>query len=124
MPLLLEGGKIARGTVYLGKVVGSIVSTIKHEDYSGHKLMIVQPVTPEGKPWKSTLIAVDIVGSGPGETVLYVNEGNAGRQLLGLSPQGAARAVIVGIVDEVELAEGLYKRFRKGSAAGKESAEK
>ena len=110
--------------MYLGKVVGSIVSTIKHEDYSGHKLMIVQPVTPEGKPWKSTLIAVDIVGSGPGETVLYVNEGNSGRQLLGLSAQGPARAVIVGIVDEVELAEGMHERFREGSVAGKGSAKK
>lgn len=98
--------------MFLGKVIGNIVSTIKNEDYKGHKLMLVQPVTPEGAPWKTTLIAVDLVGAGPGETVLYVNEGNSARQLLGLGKDGAARAVIVGIVDEVELEEEAHTRLR------------
>jgi len=93
-------------------VIGNIVSTIKNEDYRGHKLMLVQPVTPEGAPWKDSLIAVDLVGSGPGETVMYVNEGNSARQLLGLGIDGAARAVIVGIVDELELAEQTHARLR------------
>ena len=48
------------------------------------------------------MICVDIVGAGVGETVLYVNEGNSARQLLGIEPGGAARAVIVGIVDEIQ----------------------
>lgn len=107
--------------MYLAKVVGNIVSTIKDQDYAAHKLMLIQPVTPEGKPWKGTLIAVDIVGSGPGETVLYVNEGNSARQLLGLSEQGAARAVIVGIVDELELSEESDTRMRETSHRTKAS---
>ena len=98
--------------MFLGKVIGNIVSTIKDEDYRGHKLMLVQPVTPEGAPWKASLIAVDLVGSGPGETVMYVNEGNSARQLLGLGIDGSARAVIVGIVDELELAEETRTRLR------------
>ena len=97
----------------LGKVIGNIVSTIKNEDYRGHKLMLVQPVTPEGDPWKASLIAVDLVGAGPGETVMFVNEGNSARQLLGLGKEGPARAVIVGIVDEVELAEEIDQRLRE-----------
>ncbi len=106
--------------MFLGKVIGNIVSTIKNEDYRGHKLMLVQPVTPEGNPWKKSLIAVDIVGAGPGETVMYVNEGNSARQLLGLGKDGAARAVIVGIVDEVELVEETEQRAREMEPAARD----
>ena len=88
--------------MFIGKVTGNVVATIKHDNFSGHKLMLVQPLSPEGRAWKEPLIAIDIVGAGPGEQVLYVNEGNAARQLLGLDP-GAVRAVIVGIIDEIQL---------------------
>ena len=90
--------------MFIGKVIGNIVSTIKHDNFHRHKLMLVQPLLPEGQPWKEPLIAIDIVGAGPGERVLYVDEGNSARQLLGLEP-GAVRAVIVGIIDEIQLAE-------------------
>jgi len=88
--------------LFLGKVIGNIVSTIKLKDFEGFKLMLVQPIYPEGRPWKDPLICIDIVDAGVGETVLYVNEGNSARQLLNLEPHGAVRAVIVGIVDEIQ----------------------
>jgi microcompartment protein CcmK/EutM len=88
--------------VYLGKVTGNIVSTIKLDSFEGYKLMLVQPVQPDGSPWKDPLICIDIVDAGVGETVLYVDEGNSARQLLGLGPEGVVRAVIVGIVDQVQ----------------------
>jgi ethanolamine utilization protein EutN len=88
--------------LFLGKVIGNIVSTIKLKDYQGFKLMLVQPIQPEGTPWQDPLICIDIVGAGEGETVLYVDEGNSARQLLNLEPNGAVRPVIVGIVDEVQ----------------------
>jgi ethanolamine utilization protein EutN len=88
--------------LFLGKVIGNIVSTIKLQSYEGFKLMLVQPIYPEGRPWKDPLICIDIVDAGVGETVLYVDEGNSARQLLGLEPVGAVRAVIVGIVDEIQ----------------------
>ncbi len=88
--------------MFLGKVIGNIVSTIKLRDFEGHKLLLVQPVYPEGRPWKDPLIAIDIVDAGVGETVLYVDEGNSARQLLNLGVDGAVRAVIVGIVDEIQ----------------------
>ncbi len=88
--------------MFLGKVIGNIVSTIKLKDFEGFKLMLVQPIYPEGRPWKDPLICIDIVDAGVGETVLYVNEGNSARQLLNLEPHGAVRAVIVGIVDEIQ----------------------
>ena len=88
--------------MYLGKVIGNIVSTIKLEDFRARKLLLVQPIQPEGTPWQDPLICIDIVDAGLGETVLYVDEGNSARQLLDLEPSGAVRAVIVGIVDEIQ----------------------
>ena len=88
--------------MFLGKVIGNIVSTIKIKDYEGFKLLLVQPVQPEGAAWKDPLVCIDIVDAGVGETVLYVDEGNSARQLLGLEPSGAVRAVVVGIVDEIQ----------------------
>ena len=88
--------------MFLGKVIGNIVSTIKLKDYQGFKLLLVQPIYPEGTPWKEPLICIDIVGAGVGETVLYLDEGNSARQLLNLEPSGAVRPVIVGIVDEIQ----------------------
>jgi ethanolamine utilization protein EutN len=86
----------------IGKVIGNIVSTIKLQDYQGFKLLLVQPVDAEGRSWKDPLICIDIVDAGVGETVLFIDEGNSARQLLGLEPSGAVRAVIVGIVDEIQ----------------------
>ena len=88
--------------MFLGKVIGNIVSTIKLRDFEGYKLLLVQPVYPEGQPWKDPLVAIDIVDAGVGETVLYVDEGNSARQLLNLDIDGSVRAVIVGIVDEIQ----------------------
>ena len=92
--------------MFLGKVIGNIVSTIKQKDFQGLKLLLVQPIQPGGKPWKDTLICIDIVGAGAGETVLYVDEGNSARQLLNLGPNAPVRPVIVGIVDEIQWEDG------------------
>jgi ethanolamine utilization protein EutN len=88
--------------LFLGKVIGNIVSTIKLDDFSGYKLLLLQPVYPEGTPWKEPLIAIDIVDAGVGETVLYLDEGNSARQLLNMDIDGSVRAVVVGIVDEIQ----------------------
>ena len=55
----------------IGKVVGSIVSTRKHEALVGNKFLIVESLqkTAEGK---NTIVAIDVVGAGVGETVLVV----------------------------------------------------
>lgn len=88
--------------MFLGKVIGNVVSTIKHKDFVGFKLLLVQPIQPDGSPWQDPLICIDSVDAGEGETVLYVDEGNSARQLLNLEPNGPVRPVIVGIVDEIQ----------------------
>ena len=87
--------------MFFGKVIGNVVSIIKHKDYQGLKLLLVQPVYPNGAPWQDPLICIDIVDAGIGETILYLDEGNSARQLLHLEPDGPVRPVIVGVLDEI-----------------------
>lgn len=89
--------------MYVGKVIGTVVSTIKIPHLHGRKLLIVDQLDLDGEETGYYDIAVDVVQAGQGDTVLVIDEGNGARQILGLDP-GAIRAVIVGVVDEVALA--------------------
>lgn len=85
----------------LGRVCGTVVSTIEHPFYDGKKQLIVRAVTPDGAfDGDKYVIAVDIVGAGVGELVIVSDEGNSARQLLGVK-DAPVRSVIVGIVDQV-----------------------
>lgn len=90
--------------MYIGKVIGTVVATIKIDHLDGRKLLLVDQLDLRGEETGSYDIAVDVVQAGPGDTVLVIDEGNGARQILGLNP-GAVRAVIVGVVDEVALTE-------------------
>ena len=89
--------------MYIGKVIGTVVATVKIDHLDGRKLLLVDQLDLQGEETGSYDIAVDVVQAGPGDTVLVIDEGNGARQILGLNP-GAVRAVIVGVVDEVALA--------------------
>ena len=86
----------------LARVRGTVVSTIKHPTYLGHKLLICQPLAPQGGRAGPPVLAVDRVQAGAGDLVLLMSEGNGVRQLLGANA-GPIRTLIVGIVDEVQL---------------------
>jgi len=86
----------------LARVIGTVVSTIKHPKYRGLKLYVVQPVSPEGKPTDPSFLAVDRVQSGVGDIVLVLTEGNGARQLFRESVL-CIRSVIVGVVDAVHV---------------------
>lgn len=85
----------------LGKVLGNVVSTVKHPGYAGHKLMIVQPLDGAGAADGDSFLAVDNVQAGAGDTVIVLCEGNGIRQLLGGTPP--IQRLIVGIVDAVDV---------------------
>ena len=87
----------------LGRVIGSITSTINHPFYDAKKLMVVERIDAGGAALPDYLIAVDTVDAGPGDRVLVLDEGNGARQVLA-SKDGPVRSVIVGIVDEVATA--------------------
>jgi len=88
--------------MYIGKVIGTVVATVKISHLEGRKLLLVDQVDLAGQETGYYDIAVDVVQAGAGDTVLVIDEGNGARQILGLDP-GAIRAVIVGVVDEVAL---------------------
>jgi ethanolamine utilization protein EutN len=86
----------------LAKVVGNVVSTIKHPIYQGKKLMLVRPMhLPEDKP-EEDFVALDFAQSGIGDTVLVCQEGNATRQLVG-DPNAPVRSSIVGVIDSISI---------------------
>jgi ethanolamine utilization protein EutN len=91
--------------MYIGRVIGNVVATIKIDHYQDRKLLLVDQLDLEGNETGEYDIAIDVVQAGPGDTVLVIDEGNGARQVLNLDP-GAVRAVIVGVVDEVAIAEG------------------
>jgi len=85
----------------IARVIGQVVSTAKHETFSGFKMLLVQPVTPAGEPVGDEMMAVDSVGAGPGERVLVVVEGRSAGQAVRMK-QVPLDAAIVGIVDRID----------------------
>ncbi len=86
----------------LGRITGSVVSTIHHPIVDGRKLLLADRLDLNGKPTGGYVIALDAIGAGKGETVLILDEGNGARQVLDDS-KAPVRSVVVGIVDAVEL---------------------
>ena len=87
----------------IGRVAGTVVATICSPVFEGRRLLMVDLLDLEGNETGNDVIAVDSVGAGAGETVLVLDEGNGARQVLS-APDAPVRAVVVGIVDEIEMA--------------------
>jgi ethanolamine utilization protein EutN len=93
----------------LGKVIGTVVATQKHEALAGVKLLIVQPITPDGRPKGRPVVAADGTAmAGPGETV-FVIASREGALVLEkwFTPVDHG---IVGIVDQIYVAPGALPR--------------
>ena len=86
--------------MFLARVIGDVVATIKHPALEQRKLLLVQPLGGDGKPTGRPSIAVDSVDAGVGDHVLVADEGNSAAQVL-QRPRGPIRTVVVGVVDEV-----------------------
>lgn len=83
--------------MFLGKVIGNIWATRKYKTLESFKLMFVQPINYEHEETGDPFIAVDTVGAGPGETILYITASEAVIPLpVDMAPVDAS---IVGIVD-------------------------
>jgi ethanolamine utilization protein EutN len=85
--------------LFLGKVIGNIWATRKYSALNNFKLMFVQPINSEYKNTGDPIIAVDTVGAGPGETIIYITASEAVIPLpVDMAPVDAS---IVGIVDTI-----------------------
>jgi microcompartment protein CcmK/EutM len=93
----------------IGKVVGTVVSTAKDEKIQSLRLMIVRQLTIDGQESGAYVVAVDAVGSGVDEVVLYAS-GSSARQTV-LTDKRPVDAVIMAIVDTWEV-DG-QERYRK-----------
>jgi len=84
--------------MYLGKVVGNVVCTVKDQSLSGIKLLLVEKLYGGG-----TVVALDSVGAGAGETVYVCRGKEASFAFSG--NEVPTEATIVAIVDEIQHAE-------------------
>lgn len=92
----------------LGKVIGNVVSTIKLPVYQGYKILIVQPINDKEELQGKSILALDTVQAGIGDTVLVLDEGNSSRLIMNNST-APVRTMIVGIVDSVNKANNKGK---------------
>jgi microcompartment protein CcmK/EutM len=81
----------------LAKVIGDVVVTRKDDTLTGIKLLVLQPIAADGSNTGRTLVAVDAVGAGVGETVFFVRGKEASFPFY--PTEVPADAGIVGIVD-------------------------
>jgi microcompartment protein CcmK/EutM len=84
----------------LARVEGNITSTRKHPSFNGWKLLICQPVAPDGSLNGSPVVAIDPQGAGNGDHVIVSTDGKAARTAVG-DPRSPVRHMIVAIVDNV-----------------------
>jgi len=89
----------------LADVLGQAVATVKHPSMAGWKLLVVQPLTAEGKADGEPQLAIDALGAGVGEKVIVSNDGAGARQLMG-QKNSPVRWLTLGIVDESDKPEG------------------
>ena len=93
--------------MFLARVEGSVVSTKKDASMIGRKLLLLRPQLVDDKdptrfrPGSNTIVAIDIVGAGLGEMVMFC-QGSSARLAGGLKDL-PVDAVIIGIVDVVDV---------------------
>ena len=81
----------------LGRVVGTVVVSIKNDTLDGVKLLLVQPISSAREPLGRVIVAADSVGAGVGEEVFFVRGKEASFPFY--PTEVPADAGIVGIVD-------------------------
>ncbi|NUN09915.1 MAG: EutN/CcmL family microcompartment protein [Ignavibacteriaceae bacterium] len=87
--------------MFLGQVIGNIWATKKYEALHSFKMMFVQPLNSEFEKLGEPIVAIDTVGSGPGEYILYITASEAVIPLpVDMAPVDAS---IVAVVDSVNI---------------------
>ncbi len=85
----------------LGRIIGTVVCTVKNPSLEGKKLLLVQPINRHGKDKGKPLVAVDSVGAGAGETIYWCKGREASYPFA--PNEIPTEATIVGIVDSINL---------------------
>ncbi|MBI2795909.1 MAG: ethanolamine utilization protein EutN [Gemmatimonadetes bacterium] len=88
--------------MYLARVVGETIATHRHPNLGTRKLLVVRRLGLDDTEQTGDIVALDVIGVGHGERVLVVQDGSAVRTIFA-SPDIPAQAVVVGVVDRVDL---------------------
>jgi ethanolamine utilization protein EutN len=86
----------------LARVIGNVVATQKNSRYGTARIMLVQPINPDGTARGATLLALDSVDSGEGDVVIVVQEGWSASTASTGEAGAAIDSAIVGVVDYIE----------------------
>ena len=93
--------------MFLARVIGSVVSTKKDDSMRGYKLLLLRPLLVDEedpsrfRPGQNTIVAVDNLGAGKDEVVLFC-QGSSARMATGMK-QLPVDASVIGIIDTVEV---------------------
>ncbi len=84
----------------IGRVTGTVVSTMKLESLEGIKLLLVQPLDENMENSGNPLVACDTVQSGTGDLVIY--EGGREAALTLDNWYNPSDAAVIGIIDQLD----------------------
>lgn len=100
--------------MYLGRVVGRVWATAKNANLAGHRLLLVQPVTPELEDKGRPIVCTDWTGAGAGELIYWTRAREASFAFL--PDEVVTDATIVGIVDAIRVNRAARRGPGPGSA--------
>ncbi len=86
--------------MFLARIEGTVVATVKHATLSGCRFLIARRMEPDGRLAEEPNVVIDWHGAAIGSTVLVSTDGDIARERLGNTTPG--RMVVVGLVDAVQ----------------------
>ncbi|MER3415244.1 MAG: ethanolamine utilization protein EutN [Gemmataceae bacterium] len=82
----------------LARVVGHAIATVKHKSLVGWRLVVVQPLNALDAPDGDPLLAIDLLGTRAGDSVIVSNDGQGARELVG-QEDSPVRWFVMGLAD-------------------------
>lgn len=86
----------------IGRVIGEVIATQKHESHAGSKALLVQPLQLDGSDRGDAVVALDAVDAGIGDRVLLVMEGFSAMTSVG-RPESPIDMAVIGVIDRIDL---------------------
>jgi ethanolamine utilization protein EutN len=82
----------------LGRVLGNLISTVKHKSFQGERILVVQLEGADGRADGEPVLAIDRLGAGRGDRVLLTNDGQVLQEMIGRTTPG--RWSVLALPDE------------------------
>ena len=96
--------------MYIAKVIGKMVSVIKHKSYESKKLLIVQRLDLDSHPVGPAVMAIDYVGAGEGDTVLVARTPGLAQEIFQIENAPICE-LIIAIVDSVDVDRSIPEKL-------------